>query len=115
MEDENTKIEGAPFDVFLSFNFLEHQPNPNDMLNGIYNNLSENGMGLITVPSFEYILENDGYYELIRDHIAYYTFDTLRFLLEKNGFLREAVFREQVVSNGEYMDVYRYGILKQDD
>lgn len=95
MEDENTKIKGAPFDVFLSFNFLEHQPNPNDMLNGIYNNLSENGMGLITVPSFEYILENDGYYELIRDHIAYYTFDTLRFLLEKNGFL---VLEEEMIN-----------------
>ena len=95
MENENSKIEGAPFDVFLSFNFLEHQPKPNDMLNGIYNNLSENGMGLITVPSFEYILENDGYYELIRDHIAYYTFDTLRFLLEKNGFL---VLEEEIIN-----------------
>lgn len=43
-------------------------------------------MGLITVPSLEYILEYDGFYELIRDHIAYFTFDTLRFLLERNGF-----------------------------
>lgn len=32
--------------------------------------------------------------------------------LEKNGFVREAVFREQVISNGNYMDVYRYGILE---
>lgn len=32
--------------------------------------------------------------------------------LEKNGFVREAVFREQVISNGHYMDVYRYGILE---
>lgn len=95
MENENSIIEGAPFDVFLSFNFLEHQPNPNDMLKGIYNNLTENGMGLITVPSFEYILENDGYYELIRDHIAYYTFDTLKFLLEKNGFI---VLEEEMIN-----------------
>lgn len=34
--------------------------------------------------------------------------------LEKNGFLREAVFREQVVSNGHYMDIYRYGLLKRE-
>lgn len=86
VEDGNTKIKGAPFDVFLSFNFFEHQPNPNEMLQGIYNNLTDEGMGLITVPSLEYILEHDGYYELIRDHLAYYTFDTLRFILEKNGF-----------------------------
>lgn len=95
MENENTKINGAPFDVFLSFNFLEHQPNPNAMLKGIYNNLTENGMGLITVPSFEYILENNGYYELIRDHLAYFTFDTLTFLLEKNGFV---VLEKEIVN-----------------
>ena len=65
VEDGKTKIVGAPFDVFLSFNFFEHQPNPNEMLQGIYNNLTDDGMGLITVPSLEYILEHDGYYELI--------------------------------------------------
>lgn len=31
--------------------------------------------------------------------------------LEKNGFKREGVFRKQVVSNGEYIDLYRYGLL----
>ena len=34
--------------------------------------------------------------------------------LEKNGFIREGVFREQVFSNGEYMDVYRYGLLSDE-
>ena len=41
---------------------------------------------LITVPSLEYILENNGYYEFIRDHLVYYTFETLEFVLNKNGF-----------------------------
>lgn len=86
MLEDNTKLNGAPFDVFLSFNFLEHQPDPNGMLQGIYNNLTEEGMGLVTVPSLEYILEHNGYYELLRDHLAYYTFETLEFLLNKNGF-----------------------------
>lgn len=81
------KIENGPFDAFLSFNFLEHQPNPNGMLQDIYNNLTDDGCGLITVPSFEYILENDGYYEFIKDHIVYYTFDTLELLLNNNGFI----------------------------
>ena len=95
VENGQSKIKGAPFDVFLSFNFLEHQPKPNEMLEGIYNNLVDNGMGLITVPSLEYILEHDGYYELIRDHLAYYSFETLRFLLEKNGF---KVLEQQLVN-----------------
>lgn len=86
MLNGNTKLNGAPYDVFLSFNFLEHQPDPNGMLQGIYNNLVEGGMGLITVPSLEYILENNGYYELLRDHLAYYTFETLEFLMNQNGF-----------------------------
>lgn len=85
--DESAVIPGGPYDVFLSFNFLEHQPDPAGMLRAIYANLTDDGMGLITVPSFEYILENDGFYELIRDHLAYYTFDTLRQLLERCGFL----------------------------
>ena len=88
-------LKDGPFDVFLSFNFLEHQPDPNGMLEGIYDNLAEDGMGLITVPSFEYIMEHDGYYELIRDHLAYYTFDSLRILLEKNGFI---VLKEELIN-----------------
>lgn len=83
---EEDVLEGAPYDAFLSFNFLEHQPDPRGMLRGIYNNLTDEGMGLVTVPSLEYIMENDGFYELIRDHLAYYTFETLRELLESCGF-----------------------------
>lgn len=85
-EHEQDVIPGAPFDAFLSFNFIEHQPYPNVMLRCIYNNLVKGGIGLVTVPSLEYILDNKAYYELMRDHIAYYTNDTLRFLFEKNGF-----------------------------
>lgn len=81
-----TRISGGPFDAFLSFNFLEHQPDPNGMMQCISQNLVPGGYGLVTVPSFEYILENNGFYELLRDHIANYTQDTLRFLMEKNGF-----------------------------
>ena len=93
-ETEDTVLPGAPYDVFLSFNFLEHQPEPGVMLRCIRRNLREGGMGLITVPSLEYILQYDGYYELIRDHIAYYTFETLEKLLNSCGF--EVLEREMV-------------------
>ena len=94
-ETEDTLIPGGPYDVFLSFNFLEHQPEPGVMLRCIRNNLTAGGMGLITVPSLEYILQYDGYYELIRDHIAYYTFETLRNLLESCGF---EVLEEEMIN-----------------
>ena len=84
--DEDTKIEGAPYDAFVSFNFLEHLPNPNRYLRCIYSNLSEEGCGLIAVPSFEYIVEAGRWYELIRDHLVYHTEESLRLCLEYNGF-----------------------------
>jgi len=90
----------GPYDVFLSFNFLEHQPHPAVMLQAIYNNLKDDGMGLVTVPALGYIVEKGSYYELIRDHIAYYSFDTLRALLENNGFqvLEEEMINRDTIS-----------------
>jgi len=85
----------GPYDGFLSFNYLEHQPDPVGMLRCIAENLTDEGVGLITVPSLEYILKYDGYYELIRDHIAYYTFDTLRFTADQAGF---EVIEEEMVN-----------------
>jgi len=94
-EQEDQIFAKGPFDVFLSFNFLEHQPRPDVMLRAIYRNLAEDGMGLVTVPALEYIVEQGSYYELIRDHIAYYSFDTLRTLLGSCGF---QVLEEEMVN-----------------
>jgi methionine biosynthesis protein metW len=94
IDNAETKVQAAPYDAFVQFNFLEHQPFPNQMLQGIFNNLSDDAVGLVTVPSLEYILQHDGYYELIRDHIAYYSIDTLKLLFAKNGF--EVLFHETI-------------------
>lgn len=80
------KVPHGPFDAFTSFNFLEHQPDPNGMLRGIWHNLTERGGGLITVPNFDYILENNAYYELIIDHLLYFSRQSFTAILERNGF-----------------------------
>ncbi|MDO4265848.1 MAG: class I SAM-dependent methyltransferase [Eubacteriales bacterium] len=85
-DDAAMKLPGAPFDCFFSFNFLEHQIDPSGMLGAMYANLRAGGYGLITVPSFEYILKAGRYYELIRDHIANYSLGTLTRLCEDCGF-----------------------------
>ena len=85
-ESEDHIFKDGPFDAFMSFNFLEHQPHPRTYLKAIYNNLVEGGYGLITVPSFEYILKQNSFYEIIPDHIAYYSFDSLTHLLNISGF-----------------------------
>ncbi len=79
-------IPGAPFDVFTSFNFLEHQPDPKSMLRCMYHNLADDGIGIITVPSFEYIIDSGRYYELIRDHIANYDMYAISHLCMSCGF-----------------------------
>lgn len=86
IEDENYEIENAPYDGFFIMNFLEHIPRPNDFLKGIYNNLSDNAIGLIEVPNTDMILEKHMFSEFISDHLMYFTKDTLKFVLEKNGF-----------------------------
>lgn len=83
---DDTHFSEGVYDAFCSFNFLEHQPDPRGMLRSIRDHLSEDAYGLVTVPSFEYILEMESYYELIADHIAYYTRETLTRLMELSGF-----------------------------
>jgi len=83
--DAQHKIPGAPFDAFMQFNFIEHQPRPNEMVQCIRENLVDGGVGLVTAPAFEYI-RHDCVYEIMRDHLAYYTDGALRFLFMRNGF-----------------------------
>jgi len=86
VEDENIMIPGAPYDAFYIMNFLEHIPNPGDFLVGIANNLAENAVGLVEVPNINMILEQSLYSEFIQDHLSYFTSQTLRIMLELNGF-----------------------------
>ena len=111
LPESGWSVPEKPFDVFLSFNFLEHQPRPDIMLKAIRNNLAEDGMGLVTVPSLEYILEKGSYYELIRDHIAYYTFDTLRALLNHCGF---EVLEEEMVNRDTLSMIVRKTALPKE-
>ena len=112
LQESGWSVPEKPFDVFLSFNFLEHQPRPDVMLKAIWNNLVEDGMGLVTVPSLEYILEKESYYELIRDHIAYYTFDTLRALLNHCGF---EVLEEEMINRDTLSMIVRKTAMPETD
>lgn len=86
MEHAQQKLANAPFDAFFIMNFLEHIPEPNTFLQGIYHNLSKEAIGLIEVPNMDYILEKAIFSEFMADHLMYFTEQTLRLLLEKNGF-----------------------------
>jgi 2-polyprenyl-3-methyl-5-hydroxy-6-metoxy-1,4-benzoquinol methylase len=86
IEKESDRIERGPFDCFFIMNFFEHLPDPNTVLRSLYQNLSDDGLGLIEVPNFDMILKNNLFSEFINDHLFYFTKDTLKLTLELNGF-----------------------------
>ena len=86
IESETTSIPEGPYDAFYMLSFLEHNPEPGMYLHGIANNLTEGAVGLVEVPDVDMILKENLYSEFIQDHLLYFTEDTLRRLLEWNGF-----------------------------
>ena len=86
IESGDYKLNGSPFDAFFILNFLEHLPDPNSVLQGIYHNLTEGGIGLIEVPNFDMILQKKLFSEFTGDHLFYFTRETLNSTLWLNGF-----------------------------
>jgi len=86
IDDKNKRLRNAPFDGFIMLNFLEHLPDPNSMLQGICNNLTDDAIGLVEVPNFDMILKQNLFSEFISDHLLYFTRDTFVSILNINGF-----------------------------
>jgi SAM-dependent methyltransferase len=85
IESSDQKLPHAPFNAFFILNFLEHLPDPNTVLQGICNNLAGAGVGLIEVPNFDMIVRECLFSEFTRDHLFYFTKDTLSYSLKLNG------------------------------
>lgn len=81
------KIEDAPYDAFYSFSYLARLINPNEMLQGIGNNLKPGGYGFLRAICAEYISNEDGFFEVTHDLYAYYGEDSIKILLQQNGFV----------------------------
>jgi 2-polyprenyl-3-methyl-5-hydroxy-6-metoxy-1,4-benzoquinol methylase len=86
IQSSSYRLNDAPFDAFFILNFLEHLPDPNSTLRGIYNNLTDDAVGLVEVPNFDMILRNKLFSEFIGDHLFYFTKETLSATLRQNGF-----------------------------
>ena len=86
IKDEQTLIDGYPYDAFFCLNYLEHIPEPGLFLKGIANNLADDSYGLVEVPNFNMMIEKSLYSEFIQDHLSYFTRDSLSNLLSNSGF-----------------------------
>lgn len=104
LQTAEMKIAGGPFDAFVTFAYPARLPDPDTMLQCVSHNLTEDGIGLVMVPSLEHLLKPGGFFDITRDHLAYYSEDTLHFLLQKNGF--------DVLEHGEIL-IYNYAIVRK--
>ena len=86
IEKEDQVLEDGPFDAFFIMNFFEHIPDLNSTLTSLKKNLTEGGIGIIEVPNFNMIIEKNLFSEFIGDHLFYFTKETLKFVVERNGF-----------------------------
>lgn len=86
VENSEYEIQGGPYKGFYIMNFLEHIPEPNEFLRGIVNNLMDGGVGIVEVPNFDMMTEKALFSEFMQDHLLYFTQNTLRNILENNGF-----------------------------
>lgn len=86
VENGGCRLDHAPFDAFFIINFLEHLPDPRETLRGMYNNLTDKGLGLVEVPNFDMVLQKRLFSEFIGDHLLYFTKDTLTNALKLGGF-----------------------------
>lgn len=86
IQSSSDRLNGAPFDAFFILNFLEHLPDMNSTLRGIYYNLAYDAVGLVEVPNFDMILRKRLFSEFIGDHLFYFTKETLSSALQQNGF-----------------------------
>ncbi len=85
-DNPSVTLDGAPFSAFASFNFMEHWPDPSQVLRAIVHNMSDDCVGLIEVPNFDMILAKHLFSEFIADHLSYFTADSLKLVLNMNGF-----------------------------
>lgn len=78
--------DGVMFDAFISINVLEHAPNPVAFLRSSANFLTESGVGMISVPDFEFELNDNYLFSFMSDHLSYFSQSTLYNTLAISGF-----------------------------
>jgi 2-polyprenyl-3-methyl-5-hydroxy-6-metoxy-1,4-benzoquinol methylase len=95
------------FDIIVLRHVLEHFLSPNQALQKINNSLSKNGIFYVEVPNLD-----EANFPLTKDffrvaHTLYFSQNSLRFILEKNGFeIIEIVNKRESSCKENFGDVY---------
>jgi SAM-dependent methyltransferase len=80
------QIPGQPFDAFVCLNYLEHLPDPAEILRNIHRNTTPEAVGFVTVPNLQFLLDSKCLYEFVADHLSYFDPRSLQHAFELTGF-----------------------------
>lgn len=81
--DKDTLLDLPVSDILLCFNFLEHIPSPFDFLCTAKRFVADNGYLYLTMPSYDYILQQGLLQEFVADHVSYFTSSSLKTLFNR--------------------------------
>lgn len=84
------------YDVFVSLNYIEHQPDTKAFIKSLYEITSDDAIGYITAPNVSYLLKTHTLYEFVADHLIYFTEESMRRAFEMNGF---EVLESSIINN----------------
>ncbi len=85
-DDSQYDFKKKRFDCAVSFNFIEHLPDPKASLLNLGNLLASDALGLFEVPNFDLIDRNKLFGEFIPDHRFYFREESFKTLLSVSGF-----------------------------
>lgn len=101
-------LELEPFDLLVSQQVLEHVTNPREFLSDLVSHPSVatgDALLYLEVPNGLYTFENDGIWDLIYEHVSYFSLDSLERLVKNCGC--------EIVESGEsYGGQYLYVIAQ---
>lgn len=93
LADAESFAMGATFDVIHAGELIEHLDNPRSFLDACSQHLAANGRLLLTTPNpfavSNFVYRLGGTPRVNGDHTCWYCEDTLRQMLERNGFVVE--------------------------
>ena len=74
------------YDCACCFHYLEHLPDPIEMLNAMYEVLNPSGYLLIEVPNYDVIERDNIWLEFTKDHLYYFKTRAIQYMLFQTGF-----------------------------
>lgn len=102
------------FSVVILRHVLEHIDNLHEMISAINKILDEDGILAIEVPYLLQIIRNKAFYAFYHEHIIYFSVETMRNLLETEGFYISYIAENKSEGGGSFLIYAKKGKIEQE-